>query len=300
MLRNLDDARTFLRVIELGSFSAAARVLNLTPATVSKQITRLESALGVRLFGRSTRQVVLTEAGHATAAQLQQALAHIAQAEDLAKREHGQLQGHLHIAAPSTFALPHLARACADFHALHPQVRLDVTLSDQTIDLLKHGVDVAIRIGQPADSSLIAKPLAQSYQIVVAAPTYLADCPAPMQPQDLAAHRALVFGYPGNRADIWALQRHGESQQIQMQAALCSDHGELLRLWCINGLGLALREYWNVADDLAAGRLQQVLPEWTTQPVPICAIRPARAHTPKRVQAFIAFLAARWRSGVVS
>lgn len=302
-LRNLDDLTVFLKAADCRGFSVAARALDLAPATVSKQIARLEKALGASLFERNTRQLKITDEGRAVAERVRLALALLDEAADVARHGTGTLTGTLRITAPVPFGSRYVAPAIGAFHERHPQVGFELQLSDHVVDLYAEDLDLAIRMGPLRDSRLVARRLATSVRILVAAPDYLRRRGAPGHPRDLANHDGLLFAYPGLRQNRWSLHRTGQRgkvEQVEVSGSLSSDNGEALRAWCLAGLGISLRERWDVADDLHGGRLLRVLPEWEEPGMPISAVRARREPAPRRLTDFIEFLAERWREGLWS
>ncbi|MFD1836848.1 LysR family transcriptional regulator [Paracidovorax cattleyae] len=297
-IRNLDDLTVFLKVVDCGGFSAAARSLDLAPATVSKQIARLEQALGARLFERSTRQLRITDEGRAVAERARPALALLDEAADVARKGVQTLTGTLRITAPVTLGARYLAAAAAAFRERHPQLGFDLQLSDHVVNLYDSDLDLAIRVGRLADSRLFSQRLAQNRRILVAAPAYLRRLGIPDHPRELSRYQCLLFAYPGLRPLRWTLRhstRRGAIEQVELPGDLRSDNGEALRTWCRAGLGIALRETWDVAEELRSGDLVRVLPDWAEPAVPIQAVRVQRSPVPRRVSAFVEFLAGQWR-----
>ncbi|MFZ4877802.1 LysR substrate-binding domain-containing protein [Janthinobacterium sp. Mn2066] len=295
-LRNLDDLEIFIKVCDTGGFSAAARAMHLAPATVSKQIARLEQAFGASLFERNTRSLKITAEGEAVAEHARAALALLEQASDAALLGSGALAGPIRLSAPVPFGARYVAPAIAAFRRLHPQVQFELQLSDHVADLYAGNLDLAIRVGDLADSRLLARRLATSTRILVAAPQYLAERGTPRQPSDLPAHECLLFAYAGMRLDHWKLSNGQQQEAIVVQGSLSSDNGDALRAWSVAGMGIALRETWDVADDLRSGRLLRVLPQWQEDAVVISAVRARRAPVPRRISALIDFLAQTWES----
>ncbi|MEC5318720.1 LysR family transcriptional regulator [Brenneria populi subsp. brevivirga] len=297
-IRNLDDLAVFLKVADCNGFSAAARALDLAPATVSKQIARLEQALGARLFERSTRQLRITDEGRAVAERARPALALLDEAADVARQGVGSLTGSLRVTAPTPLGARYLAPAIAAFRERHPQLGFDLQLSDHVVNLYDSDLDLAVRVGRLADSRLISRRLAESRRILVAAPAYLRRAGAPAHPRELPRHQCLLFAYPGLRQNRWTLKhagRGGKTESVEVAGDLRSDNGDALRAWSRAGLGISLRETWDVAEELRSGDLTRVLPDWAEPAVPIQAVRVQRAPVPRRVGAFIEFLAERWR-----
>ncbi|MCZ4072069.1 LysR family transcriptional regulator [Agrobacterium sp. LMR679] len=294
-LRNLDDLAVFVRVAECGGFSAAARAMDLAPTTVSKQIARLEKALGTSLFERNTRHLKITDEGRAIAEKARAALALLDEAAEIARDGSGQLSGMIRITAPVPFGSRYVAAATAAFRTAHPKVGFELHLTDRVIDLYASDMDLAIRVGSLKDSRLIARRLADNRRILVASPDYLARHGQPEHPADVAGHSCLLFAYPGLSQSRWVLRADGEVAEIAVASGLSTDSGDALRTWCLAGLGISLREIWDVADDLRDGRLVHILPDWGEQASPINAVRARREPVPRRIGTFVEFLAKEWR-----
>lgn len=297
-LRNLDDLAVFLKVVECEGFSSAARALDLAPATVSKQIARLEQALGVRVFERNTRHLRITDEGRAVAERVRPALALLDEATDVARQGAQTLTGMLRITAPVPLGVRYLAPVIAAFRARHPQLGFDLQLSDHVVDLYDGDIDLALRVGQLADSRLVSRTVADSRRILVAAPAYLRDKGAPAHPRELPRHQCLLFAYPGLRQNRWTLKhtrRGGRTEVVQVPGDLRSDNGDALRAWSVAGLGISLRETWDVADELGSGALVHVLPDWAEPATPIQIVRAQRAPVPRRISTFVNFLAEQWQ-----
>lgn len=294
-LRNLDDLAVFVHVVSRQSFSAAARDLHVAPKRVSKQIARLEQALGTTLFERNTRNLRITDEGRAIADRARIALAVIEEMQELAAGDPKTLSGTIRLTAPTPFGRKYVAPAIEDFCRLHPRLGFDLRLSDQIQDLYAGDLDLAIRIGELADSRLVARRVAESRRVLVAAPSYLATQGVPDQPDDLVQHNCLLFAYPGLLQNAWPLQKGRLRHSIVVGGTLSSDNGDVLRAWCLAGLGISLRESWDVHEELRDGRLIRVLPAWEAAPSRISIVRARREPVPRRLSAFIDFLVERWR-----
>lgn len=292
---SLDDLQVFLRAAELGGFSLAARELHLSAGAVSKQIARLERALGVRLFERSTRRMRVTDEGRAAADEARQVFVHVGRLAELAARSKNELSGVIRVTAPAPLGRRFVAPALASFRQLHPAVELELRLSDHIVDLMKEELDLALRIGKLKSSSLIARPLASYRRSLVASPGYLQERGRPRRPADLPAHSCLVFAYPGELQNTWSFVRGAQRSRVEVNGALRSDSGDVLQSWCAAGLGISLREPWDVFEDLAAGRLVRVLPAWQSEPVTLSAVRVHRDRVSRRVEVLIEFLRERWQ-----
>lgn len=294
-LRNLDDLAVFVRVVERHSFSAAARDLHLAPKTVSKQIARLERALGTTLFERNTRNLRITGEGRAIAERARVALAVLGEVQELATGASQELNGIIRLTAPMPFGRKFVAPAIHDFCRLHPRVGFDLRLSDQVQDLYSGDLDLAIRMGELADSRLVARRIADNRRILAASPAYLESHGQPAQPEELEQHNCLVFAYPGLLQSTWPLRKGRREMPIAVSGTLCSDSGDVLHTWCLAGLGISLRETWDIHEELRDGRLVRVLPEWETSLSKISIVRARREPVPRRQTAFSDFLFDRWQ-----
>lgn len=294
-LRNLDDLAVFVHVVERQSFSATARDLHLAPKTVSKQIARLEQALGTTLFERNTRNLRITGEGRAIAERARVALAVLEEVQELATGGSQELSGTIRLTAPTPFGRKFVAPAIHDFCRLHPRVGFDLRLSDQVQDLYSGDLDLAIRMGELADSRLVARRVADNRRILVASPAYLKAHGSPAQPEELERHNCLVFAYPGLLQSTWLLRKGRREKPVAVSGTLCSDNGDVLHAWCVAGLGISLRETWDIHEELRDGRLVRVLPEWEATPSKISIVRARREPVPRRLTAFSDFLFDRWQ-----
>ena len=290
----LDAMEVFVRVVQTGGFSAAARALGMTPSAVSKQIARLEDRLGARLFTRTTRRFALTEEGRAFHERAQRILADVAEAEEAVANLHGALRGLLRINVPVAFGRLHVAPLLPDFLAAHRELRIDVVLNDRFVDLVEEGVDLVIRIGELADSSLIARRLAANRRLVCAAPDYLARERTPKLPSDLTGHNCLVYTYRASRNDWHFIGPDGTRQTVQVAGNLEANNAEALQAAVRAGLGLGLLPHWLVGRDLADGRRVELLPEFHAPDSAIYAVYPPGRHLSPKVRGFVDFLAERY------
>ena len=294
-LRNLDDLAVFVHVVDRHSFSAAARDLHLEPKTVSKQIARLEQALGTTLFERNTRNLRITGEGRAIAERARVALAVLEEVQELATGGSQELSGTIRLTAPTPFGRKFVAPAIHDFCRLHPRVGFDLRLSDQVQDLYSGDLDLAIRMGELADSRLVARRVADNRRILAASPAYLKAHGSPAQPEELERHNCLVFAYPGLLQSTWPLRKGRREKPVAVSGTLCSDNGDVLHAWCLAGLGISLRETWDIHEELRDGRLVRVLPDWEATPSKISIVRARREPVPRRLTAFSDFLFDRWQ-----
>lgn len=290
----LGDIALFLRVLDLGSISAAARQLDLSVAVASQRLKRLEQELGVRLFHRTTRRLHATTEGHELAARGRVLVEELEALGQSLRQAGNEISGTLRVTMSASFGRQHVSPLLPAFMALYPQVRLHVHLSDQLVDLVQEGFDLAIRIGALDDSGLVARRIASNQRVLCAAPDFLRRHGTPTTPADLAELDCLMlFGSRGRQAN-WQLQgRDGAWHEVAVSGRLESNLGELLRDAAVAGQGIAAHSLWHVADELADGRLVRVLPEYQLRDTGIHAVMPERRYMPPRVRAFIDFLTAR-------
>ncbi len=287
-----DDIGLFLRVLDLGSISAAARTLDISVAVASQRLQRLEKQLGVRLLHRTTRRLhataegtLLAERGRALVEDLEALTSELRQTGD-------QVSGTLRMTASASFGRQYLSPLLPEFLARHPRVRISVDLSDVMRDMVSSGFDLAIRIGALEDSTLVARKLAPNRRVLCASPAYLAEHGTPAAPADLAAHECLLLAGSQGRQDLWRMTDHnGREVAVRVNGRFESNYGEVLRDACVAGLGIALHSAWHVSDDLRSGRLRQVLPHYRLADSGIYALMPQRRLVPMRVRAFVDFLA---------
>ena len=289
----LSEIRAFVALAETGSFTATGRLLGRDPTVVSRSVQSLERRVGVRLVDRSTRQVTLTEAGSLYLARVRPLLQEL----DAADREASSLasgdpRGRLKVALPGAFARLWLAPVIASFARAYPQVTLDLSYSNRFVDLIGEGFDIAVRLGELADSRLVARKIGSRRRLLCASPAYLADHPQICVPEDLRGHDALIFT---GRTDPyrWMLRdADGETRTILMEARIASDEADVLVSAAIAGLGIMLTTDWHVGPALNDGRLTEALPSWP--PVDgggVYVIMPAGPGVPSKTRAFAEWLA---------
>ncbi len=284
---NLADMDVFARVVTSGSMSAAGREIGLSPAVISKRIKRLEERLGTRLLQRTTRQVTLTEAGQGFYERVIAILSSVEEAEDFVTRRSALARGLLKVSAPTSFGRMHIAPHLGRFLEENPNITVDLQLSDSFVDIVGGGFDVAIRIAELVDSSLVARRLAPNHRILVASPAYLARAGAPASIADLAHHALL-----NHTGEPWRLESTEGPTSVRTHAALKTNSSEVVREATIAGLGIALRSTWDIGRDLIEGRLTRVLPDWrASRRVGVHAVYPTRRFLAAKVRVFIDFLA---------
>lgn len=290
----LDDIALFLRVLDLGSISAAARSLDLSVAVASQRLKRLERELGVRLLHRTTRQLHATPEGAALAEQGRALVEDLEALTGGLRQSATEVSGTLRVTIPASFGRQYISPLLPEFLALHPRVKLSVNLNDQILDLVGSGFDLGIRVGALGDSGLVARQLATNRRVLCASPDYLRRHGVPRTPADLATHDCLLLVGSQGRQDVWRFtDRKGREVAQRVQGRFESNQGELLRDAVVAGLGIALHSVWHVHEELRAGRLQVLLPDYPIAATGIHAVMPQRRLVPPRVRAFVDFLAER-------
>jgi DNA-binding transcriptional LysR family regulator len=286
----------FARIVAAGSLSAAARELDVPVSVVSKRLSLLETHLGTRLLQRTTRRQTLTEEGHLFHARVLRILDEVEQAEALLAQRRDGVHGLLRITAPGELGRRWLAPIAAAFQELHPQVTIQLELTDTVVDLLDGGHDLGVRYGALADSSLVARALAPNYRVLCASPAYLQRHGEPRTPAELAGHRCIVIG--DQRRTDWKFDGD-ETATVRVDAAFLTNDGGAAQQLALAGSGIALKSIWDVGDDLDAGRLVRVLPHHAMAAAPLHAVYPHQKNLAPRVRLFVGFvkerLQAAWR-----
>lgn len=289
MIDNLLELTIFARIVATGSLSAASRDLDLSLAVVSKRLAALEERLGVRLLQRTTRRQSLTEEGEAFHTRCVRILAEVQEAEAAVSRSRDAVTGVLRVAAPRGFGRRHIAPLAVAFRAVHPEVCVQLTLSEALVDIVEDGIDVAIRFGALADSSHIARRLAPNYRIACASPVYLARRGMPQEPAELTAHDCIIFGEHPTRE--WLFQHADGETAVRVNAAYVTNDGEAAHALALAGGGIVQKSIWDVGDDLGTGRLVRVLPTYAIPAAPLHAVYANAQHLAPKVRAFVAFCA---------
>lgn len=272
-----DDIALFLRTVDLGSISAAARELDATPAVASASLKRLEAQLQVRLLVRSTRSLRLTPDGERYLDHARAALAALQAGHDALAQGRDVVAGRLTLAMPSDLGRNVLLPWLDEFQARHPAVSLQLHISDRMADLWRQPVDVAIRYGDPEDSSLVAQALApENRRVLCAAPQWIARHGKPGAPMDLRRFNCLRFSLVEGLHDRWRFKLDGEETSVRVDGDRTSDDAELVRRWAVAGAGIAYKSRLDVAADLRAGRLEALLPDYECESTPLYFVCPHR------------------------
>ena len=285
----LADMHLFVRAVTSGSLSAAGRELGFSPAVGSKRLSRLEAELGVRLLQRSSRRLALTDEGAIYFERCQSILADVADAEGAIGRDRLEARGLLRVSSPVALGRRLIGPALADLTLKAPQLAVQLSLTDQMVDLIEGGFDCVVRIGRAEDSRLIARHLANNRRLICGAPVYLARHGVPQTPESLTRHDCIVMSRSGAAHADWRLQPidGGMPASVRVKGRFVTDNGELAHDWALAGLGLVRRSYLDVAQELADGTLIEVLPQWAGECSPVQVLYPSRHHLPARVRLFV-------------
>ncbi|MBE7213023.1 MAG: LysR family transcriptional regulator [Gluconacetobacter diazotrophicus] len=291
MLDDLNELKTFRAILVAGSLSAAARGLGVTLAVVSKRLLTLEKRAGVRLIQRSTRSLRATEEGARLLGTVERALAAIEDGERVLAGGRDEPVGLLRVTAPVSFGRRCVAPVLGELARRHPLLSVSLGLTDRVVDLVGEGFDVAVRIGTLADSSAVMRRLADNRRVLVAAPNYLDRAGRPDAPETMAGHDFLRYG---GAVEPWRLHGpDGRTTSIEAIPRLQVDNGDTVHDWALSGFGIMFKSELDVVEDLAAGRLERVLPGWHGGESPVVALFPSARHMPLRTRVLLDALAAR-------
>nr|WP_272210405.1 LysR family transcriptional regulator [Marinicella sp. W31]MDC2876286.1 LysR family transcriptional regulator [Marinicella sp. W31] len=285
---NLTDIEIFARVATTGSMTAAAQELRLSPAVVSKSIKRLEAELGARLLQRTTRRVMLTETGRGYHERILPVLAGAEEARAFVEGRTAAVRGRLRVSAPTSFGRMHIAPHLSTFMNAHGALQIELLLNDSFVDIVADGFDVAIRIGELSDSTLVARKLAPVRRILCASPAYIARMGLPETLAELEDHICL----PAHNGEHWRLESLQGPVSLRPEGHLVTNSSEVVREAVLAGMGIALRSTWDIGPELSSGRLVQVLADYESPgDVGLFAVYPSRNFLPEKVRLFIDFLA---------
>lgn len=296
----VNNLRTFIRVLELGSMSAAGRDQRISAAVASARIAELERHLGVRLFNRTTRSLQPTEHGTIFYKGAQKILDTIDEAEaavaDIARNP----RGSLHVAAPLGIGKRLIARLIPTFNDLYPEIDVRLRLSDRRVDITAEALDMVFVLGALEDSNFRVRPIAECPRLICAAPSYLADHPHPHTGQDLVTqrHACLLHRFPGIREFVWTLVTPEGPARFEVSGPLESDDGDVLTAWALAGRGVLLKPTFEIAEHLASGALVPVVEETPPQPVSLACVFPHKRLQDPKSRLFIDFMVAELRKAL--
>jgi DNA-binding transcriptional LysR family regulator len=289
--------RLFTEVVEGGSFSAAARRLGMAPSSVARGIGALEDELGVRLLNRTTRKLGMTEAGRLFHERSKRILVEVDDARLSVTQLEAEPRGTLRVSMPVAFGRLHIAPALPEFLASYPRLQIDLSLTDTFVDLVEEGVDLAIRIGELQDSSLIARRLATNTRVICGSPGYFERAGMPTAPRDLSGHDCLLYKRQSNRA-IWRLRDQERTYEVEVRGPLWANNADALHTAALSGVGLAILPTWMVGADVRRGALQVAFADYQVSPgaldTSIYAVFPYARHLSPKVRALVDFLVRRF------
>jgi DNA-binding transcriptional LysR family regulator len=286
---DLLDVLAFVRVVETGSFARAAERMALSKPVLSRRVARLEERLGARLLTRTARGAQPTQVGQAYYERAAAILADLEAAQEVVAQAVTQVAGPIRLSAPLSFGVAHLAPVLAEFAGLHPAVELDIEFEDRNVDLVGGGYDLAIRIGNLADSALVARRIAPVRKHAIASPAYLAAHGTPRRPADLAGHQALVYGN-----EQWRFQVGGRWEAVRVRARMRTNNGEMLRAAAQAGLGICLLPSFIAAPAIEDGSVEVILRDFPLEEGALHAVMPPGRAVTARVRALVDFLVERF------
>lgn len=289
------EMQVFTTVVDAGSFVKAADALAASKAAVSRYVADLETRLGVRLLHRTTRRLSLTEEGQVFYARCKELLGGLEEAEAEITSASGEASGLAKLNVPVTFGVLHLAPLWGRFFEAHPKVTLDITLSDRVVDLVEEGYDLAVRIATLPSSQLVSRRLATTRMVLCASPQYLRLRGTPRHPRELVDHSVLAYSYWSTK-DEWHFDGPDGAVSVKTKPILHSNSGDTCRAAALSHQGVVLQPTFLVGDDLAAGTLTELMPEYRSIELGIYAIYPTRKHVAPKVRALIDFLVEAFRA----
>lgn len=284
----------FSLLARCGSFSAAARELEVSTPAVSKRLAQMEARLGVQLLNRTTRRVGLTPEGETYLQHARRILADIDDMEQLVSSAVAAPKGLLRVNATLGFGRSNIAPLISDFARLYPDVQVQLQLTVNPPALTDDAFDVCIRFGEPPDARVMARLIASNRRLICAAPAYLAQKGTPQTPNDLTRHNCIGIRQGDEAYGLWHLSSARRTETVKVRGSLSTNDGEIAVNWALAGHGIVMRAEWDIARHLQSGRLVQVLENYQTPPADIHAVYPQRHHLSGRVRAFVDFLAGRF------
>lgn len=286
-----EELQSFNAVVETGSFTAAADRLGLAKSAISRRVTALEERLGVQLLRRTTRKLNLTDTGRDLYERSTRVLSDLEEIESVALQQHGEVSGMLRVALPLSFGVSQMCAPIAQFSQQHPRVRFDLDLNDRRIDLVQAGVDVAIRIGNLPDSSLVARKLFDVRTVICGSPDYFDKHGTPRTPDDLLDHNCLVYGNLADPAKWVCTDASGKRLRVDVPRTLTATSGDFLCAAAIRGMGITMQPTFIVGTAIARGELLPVLTDYQWPVSPAYAVYPATRYLSSRVRKLIDYLA---------
>lgn len=284
------DLAFFSLLVRQGSLAATAQEMGLTPSAVSKRLAAIEQRLGVRLLQRTTRRISLTPEGETYLVDGARVLEELAAVESRVAGSRDTPCGLLRVGASLGFGRRQLAPVLSAFARRHPQVEIQLRLSEQPLNLVEQGLDLLVRFGELPDTRLAARLLAHNRRVLCASPIYLRTAGEPQTPRDLASHACLFIRENDETFGNWHLRAGGRTETVKVRGPLAANDGECVLGWGLDGHGILVRSLWEAAPMIRSGRLRVVLPEWTLPEADIHLLFPARSHLAAKTRALVDFL----------
>ncbi|WP_455274752.1 LysR substrate-binding domain-containing protein [Rhizobium herbae] len=291
---DLNDIAVFVKVAQFESFSRAAQSLGMPVSTVSRKVSALEDQLGVTLLQRTTRKLTLTAQARAYVSQCSEALNHLADAERVLTETQRKPEGLLKISVPVILGQETFYEFLSDFLKAYPRIQVDLFVTNLFLDLIAENVDIAIRFGELRDSTIVAQKIGKSVRYVVASPQYLAGRPVPVKPEDLESHPCVLLNGRNNEGE-WHLVSGRKSVKIQVSGPVSSRDFQTASAFTYRGHGIGLLPSTYCDDQIAAGKLVRLLPDWSSPEIVVHAVYPTRRFLPAKLQVFLDELKA-WKS----
>jgi DNA-binding transcriptional LysR family regulator len=294
-MNRFSEMEAFVRVVEAGSFSSAAKQLGVGQPYVSKLIAQLEERLGVHLLSRTTHGMTPTEAGRSFYQHSQHALVAAEEAEFAARGAATSLKGRLRVGAAVTFARIHIIPYLPSLLAQHPELQIEMVLDDRNVDLIEAGIDVALRMGALSDSSLTARKIAQGKRVVLATPSYFAVAGTPKMPHELGAHESVIYDQRGG-GSTWTFRSGDEEASVTLKGRIRVNAAEGVRAAVLCGFGLTVSSQWMFAPELASKTVETCLSEWQLPAIDLWAVFPSGRKVSSKARSFADFVQARMQT----
>lgn len=295
----LTNLSLFIRIAEKGGLGAAGRDMGFSPASVSERVSALEAHYGTRLLNRTTRAVSLTDEGRQLLTGARQLVGDAADLKSQIRHGNDHLSGMIRITATFDLGRNRLAPILDQFIEQHPDIEIDLILSDGQIDIVTQGIDLAVRFGTLSDSSLMRRRLGPSRRVVCASPAYLERFGTPQTPNDLMDHNCLLIRFGDQVDHEWPLQIGGRNRPVRVHGNRIANDGEQIRNWIVNGYGIGIKADWDIAEDVKAGRIVPILTDFAPSESDLQLVYPAGRPLPKRVRCLIEVLVAMFDSGIM-
>ncbi len=290
MADEISDLRLFARMVAAGSLSETARRLNSSLPAMSRRLAAMESRLGARLVDRSSRRFALTEEGILLHERAVGILAELDEVEAEVGARSAAPQGHLRVGAPLEIGRRRFAPLIAEFSQQYPRVTIELVLTDSRADVIGDDLDIGLHVDELSDGSIIARKLLASRRVLCASPEYIAEHGVPARPEDLGEHNCICLVRGRHAFDRWTFVDGKKALEVQVQGALLTNNAEVMHGWILGGRGLGIKALWDIEDDLAEGRLVEVLAPFNHDAINLYVTYPTRRHLPSRVRSFIDFV----------